>query len=204
MIVNRAEPTTQSDTPPTDQGKRRSRFFVVSLADERAGVRHGCWIDGDQPVHAMRAEISAMLQRSEQPEASGWAIREYDGFEGLRAEQDDFLRQLGEAARGIAKYGEIFPVLVEHLGGIGRVDEAHRLLHTCYGGAHHSIGAYAEAFYGFYYDELYELPSVVRESIDFERVGATLLERRDIYTLVAGGQLHVFARELPTAHLPTA
>lgn len=204
MNIRQAEQTTQSRTAPTEQGKLHPRFFVVSLTDEQAGVRHGCWIDGNQPVHAMRAQISAMLQRSKQPEANGWAIREYDGFEGLRAEQDDVLRQLGEAARGIAKHGEIFPVLVKHLGGLGRVDEAHRLLDTCYGGAHHSIGAYAEAYFGYFYNELYQLPSVLRESIDFERVGAKLLEAREIYTLDAGGQLHVFARELPTAHMPTA
>lgn len=192
------------NTTPNSNGTRTPRIFVVSVADERRGVRHGCWLDAALSADEMTSEIDSMVAASTQPDAGEWAIRDIEHFGPQEVNQFDYLRLLAEYGSGLQRYGAVFPPLVDYCGGIFFVATAHRFMKHNYGGSFPTLSAYAEDRLDFFYrGELDALPGYVATAIDYERVGQNLLDDDSVFTLEAEGELHVFATEIEnTAHMP--
>lgn len=84
------------------------RIYVACLAAYNAGRLHGVWIDADQDVDAVWAEIEAMLAASPEPGAEEWAIHDFEGFGPLRLSEYESIERVVAIAQGIAEHGLAF------------------------------------------------------------------------------------------------
>ena len=99
------------------------RVYVASLTDYNAGRLHGEWIDANQSVEAIVAEIAGMLAASPTAAAfpiSGpaeeWAIHDYDGWGGLSLGEYTSLETVSTLGNLIVEHGEAFSVYADHVG----------------------------------------------------------------------------------------
>ena len=90
------------------------RIYVACLAAYNAGRLHGEWIDADQDVDAVWAEIEAMLAASPEPGAEEWAIHDYEGFGPLRLSEYESIERVVAIARGIAEHGPAFAAWMDY------------------------------------------------------------------------------------------
>ncbi len=169
------------------------RIYVASLADYNAGRLHGRWIDADQDIDDIRAEVAAMLAESPEPVAEEWAIHDYENFAELRLSEFEDLEQVAEAARLIGRYGPVVAGLLNHLGGLDALDEANRYMEEAYRGEYDRPADYAEALLDdCYSDVLKALPDFIRCRIDYEGIADDLQMGGDIFIIEDAGQFHVF------------
>lgn len=173
-----------SDTP---------RIYVASLADYNAGWLHGRWIDADQDADTIHAQIATMLAESREPIAEEWAIHDYENFDGLRLSEYADIATVAEAARLIVQHGPVFGHLMSHFGGLSGLEEAERYMQDGYRGAFDRLEDYVEELIGDCYgDAVAKLPDFIRYHIDYEGIGHDLQYGGDIFTIEAGGKVHVF------------
>lgn len=108
------QPTPQSENNPTNDEQHETEpkpspsIYVASLADYNNGVLHGAWIDAAREPSAIRADITAMLAQSRQPDAEEWAIHDYEQFDRWRVDENDSIELVSRIARGIAQHGYAF------------------------------------------------------------------------------------------------
>lgn len=169
------------------------RIYVASLSDYNAGRLHGRWIDADQPVDAIREEITAMLAESKEPPAEEWAIHDYENFGGLRLSEWEGLENVAEAARLIVEHGEVFAGLVDHFGGLSDLEEARRYMEEGYQGEFGSLADYAQSFVEECYSDAIEaLPEFLRYHIDYDGIGRDMELGGDVFTVEHEHKVHVF------------
>jgi antirestriction protein len=171
--------TTQTDTP---------RIYVASLSDYNAGRLHGVWIDADQDVEDIRAEISDMLSESSEESAEEYAIHDYEGFAGISIDEDDDLDQIADIAKQIANHGEAYGAYVEHVG----VDYASpQDFEDTYCGRWDSEVDYAEDHIGQLHD-LDQIMGSLASYFDYESYARDLF-LSDLYSVDSSdGGVHVF------------
>lgn len=108
------DPTTQSENQPhtseqhETEPKPSPSIYVASLSDYNNGVLHGTWMDAAREPQAIRADISAMLQRSRDPGAEEFAIHDYEQFGRWRVHEYDSIELVARIANGIAEHGDAF------------------------------------------------------------------------------------------------
>lgn len=91
----------------------RPRIYVASLSDYNAGRLHGRWIDVDQDLENILAEVTAMLAESREPIAEEWAIHDYEGFGSWSPSEWEPLETVATVAQGIAEHGPAYAAYVK-------------------------------------------------------------------------------------------
>ena len=167
------------------------RIYVASLSDYNAGRLHGRWIDADQDVDAIRAEIAAMLAESTEEVAEEWAIHDHDNFAGYDVPEHADLEHVSQVAALIAEHGRVFAELLEHFGG--DLDDARTHIRHGYRGAYRDIADYASEFFeDVYHEALEALPGFIQWHIDWAGVGRDLELGGHILTVECDGSVHIF------------
>ncbi len=84
------------------------RIYVACLAAYNNGRLYGCWIDADQSVEEIWADVQAMLAESPEPGAEEWAIHDYEGFGLLHLSEWESFERVAAIAAGIEEHGSAF------------------------------------------------------------------------------------------------
>lgn len=119
------------------------RIYVASLSDYNAGRLHGEWIEADQPIEEIQAQVQAMLAASPEPIAEEWAIHDFEGFGPWQLGEYEDLAVVARIATGIAEHGEAFAAWAHTLeqptlDGLDGFEDA-------YHGSWSSLSDYAES-----------------------------------------------------------
>jgi antirestriction protein len=185
--MNKTSLLTQEETTETP------RIYVASLADYNAGRLHGRWIDADQSVDDIHAEIAELLAESRELIAEEWAIHDYENFGGLRLSEFEDLEFVAEVARLMGEHGTMFAELVAHFGGTSGVEEARRHMEEGYCGEFDKLEHFAEQFLDDCYgDALKSLPDFIRYHIDYEGIARDMELSGDVFTIKHGRKVCVF------------
>lgn len=189
-----SERSEERSEPHTDTKSHagRPRIYVASLADYNEGRIYGRWLRVPEEVSELEREIREMLAAAPAPGAEEWAVHDHEGFFGIHIGEWPDLAKLCQAATFIAEHGELFAKLVDHLGGLGSLDEAERYMTEGCRGYFDSLAEFAEELFSDTTPELDALPQILLSAIDWEEVGRELELCGDIFTVMCGRHLHVF------------
>ena len=169
---------------------RRSRRDVASdypicLAAYNNGILHGAWIDAQQGVEAIKADIRKMLKASPIEGAEEYAVHDHEGFEGLSLSEYESIEQIVEKAEFIAEHGRLGAELTNYFGD---PESARTALEDHYAGEFRSVAEFAEQIT----EETTEIPESLLFYIDYDRM-ARDLEINDILTIQLGHEcVHIF------------
>ena len=170
------------------------RIYIASLADDKAGHDHGCWIDAYQPFELINRKIRQMLSESPRKPTRDWAIKDSQHFGDLKISEYTCLEHVAEVASGIVKHGQIFATLTAYLGGASYVDEALRYFEEGYRGEWSSLGEYAQDFMHEYYGGfIVNLPDFIKCYIDYVAMGEDMELSSEILALECNDSLHIFS-----------
>ncbi len=170
---------------------RPQRIYVACLAAYNNGILHGRWIDCNQDVEDIRAEIDQMLAESPEPGAEEFAIHDTDNLGGLHVDEFEDIEKLAELSMLIEEQGDIAAQVVSYCGGLDYLSEARRKLEENYQGVWDSMGDWAENYLessGW----LEKIPQELRFYFDFEKYALNFRYAGDIFVIEAGGEVHVF------------
>lgn len=171
--------THDNDTP---------RIYVACLASYNAGKLHGEWIDADQDVETIRAQIQAILDASPEPIAEDYAIHDYENF-GFGLHEHENLEHVAQAAELIAEHGELAQLVIEYFGGLQQLDEAAKLITEQYSGTYENRTAWAWSMLEDSGD-LDRVPEHLRPYLDVNRY-ANDLEQSDYLVLEGRREIYV-------------
>lgn len=161
------------------------KIYVACLAAYNNGILHGRWIDAEQEVDDLYADVREMLAASPMTDAEEWAIHDYEGFEGASISEYTGIEEVAELAAFIGEHGEIGGKLIGYFGDLG---DAKKTIEEAYAGEYRSLADFAEELT----EETGEVPERLRSYIDYERM-ARDLEIGDVFTVETGfEQVHVF------------
>ncbi|KCZ89741.1 antirestriction protein ArdA [Hyphomonas jannaschiana] len=161
------------------------RIYVACLAAYNNGILHGAWIDAQQGVEAINADIQKMLRASPIEGAEEYAVHDYEGFEGLSLSEYEGIQQIVDKAEFIAEHGTLGAELANYFGDL---ESAQTALEDHYAGEFHSVSEFAEQIT----EETTEIPESLRFYIDYERM-ARDLEINDIIAIKLGFDcVHIF------------
>jgi antirestriction protein len=200
----------------TDTATRR--IYVACLASYNNGDPYGEWIDADQGADGIKAAIAKMLRGSKYPSAQvdcpmcdgtgmqegescfscsatgkvasaeQWAIRDYEGFEGINLSEYESIDKVAELAELLAEHGPAYAAFVDMEGMKYATAEDFR---DRYQGEWGSETAYAEHLI----DEgaMGEIPDAIAPYIDAEKFARDLFIG-DYYSIHKDGVTYVFSR----------
>lgn len=180
------------------------RIYVVSLHDYVSGRHHGAWIDASQDPDDIFDDIQDLLDRSPSNRRQGrqvavpkpkrvaeeWAIRDYEGFEGLSLGEYESIEDVAAAAQLIEEYGAKAGLIISHAGGLDYVDDAREILEGRYMGSYEDLESWAMEHLE---DALDSLPEELQGYFDYESYGRDADLGGSIFTVEADGELHVFS-----------
>jgi antirestriction protein len=100
------------------------RIYVASLADYNCGILHGTWITLDElaDLDDVTAQVDVMLRRSPAVRrglsctAEGYAVHDYEGFDGYDVDEYTTLSRVVAVAAAIAEHGEAFAAFLNDRG----------------------------------------------------------------------------------------
>ncbi len=167
------------------------RIYTACLASYNAGKLHGAWIDADQDADTIREAIAEMLKASPEAGAEEWAIHDHEGFGGYPISEMESIDNVARIAELIDEHGAIFGELLAHKGGTDYLDNAEETMRDGYGGEWDSLEDYA-ANLAEDTGALKEVPESLQRYIDFAAWGSDMEYGGDIFTIEAGGKVHVF------------
>ncbi len=93
------------------------KIYVACLAAYNGGQLHGEWIDANQEVHEIQANITSMLERSPEPYAEEWAIHDCEGFGSISISEWPGIERVSTLAKLIAAHAEPFSIWYENQDG---------------------------------------------------------------------------------------
>jgi len=82
------------------------RIYVAYLAAYNNGILHGAWLDAEQGVDTLNADIVAMLAASPNAGAEEWAIHDYEGFEGVHIAEYEGIDGVASMGDFIGEHGK--------------------------------------------------------------------------------------------------
>lgn len=150
----------------------RPRVWIGSLSDYNSGVLHGEWMDAAVSENELRAQVDAMLARSQEGPAEEWMIFDSDNFGPYQVREYEDLETLTTIARGIVEHGSAFAAYANLMdGNTGALDHFSDVLL----GAYDSREAWAQEVVDNYeveraIDRL-ELPDWLRGHIRVDLIG---------------------------------
>lgn len=185
MIDQHATPppaATPADAPAPDA----PRIYVACLSAYNAGHLHGAWIETSDP-HEVWTRARDMLAASPEPDASEWAIHDYENFCGCRISEWASFDAVCELADFIREHGELGGKLYAHH------DEdldAARSAFENYAGAHRSAAEFAEALHE---ETATPIPESLRYYIDWEALARDMELNGEIIVFRMGfDDVHIF------------
>jgi antirestriction protein len=92
------------------------RIYVACLASYNEGIHHGLWIDANQDVHELQADVAVMLASSPIVGAEEYVIYDHLGFRGFEVGEHEDLAVVSRVAHGIARHGEAFAAYMSWAG----------------------------------------------------------------------------------------
>lgn len=166
-----------------------SSIYVVCVASRAQGIEHGVDIEIDASTipDDIQSAVDAMLGESPAPDASTWAVTDWDDFPTLPEQPDfDFLCRYAEAYE---EHGEAFALWYENSpDGECSVDS----FEDAYQGEYDSTEAYVE----YFLDDtgmLRDLPKSLQRYFDYEACAHDLERAGDIWTAEASnGNVYVY------------
>lgn len=167
------------------------RVYVACLSSYNNGVLHGMWIDADQDVDDIKAEVAAMLRESKFPSGEEYAIHDYEDFpDGIASILGEYpgLDKVADVGAFLAEHGTVGAAALSNFGG--DLDEATEAMEN-YQGAFDSL----EDFAADWTEEtggLEGCPKHLQNYIDFKALGRDMELGGDIWTVRHNGSLHVF------------
>lgn len=170
-----------------------ARIYIACLAAYNNGKLHGEWIDANQDVSAIWAEVSAMLKASPEPNAEEWAMHDYEGFGEIRfSEWPDFAR-VSSIASLIEDHGDAFSLWYTNQDGAHfEVEELEEKFLEQWQGAHDSEAAFADHFLESV-GQLSEIPAWARGYLDFAALARDWKLNGDYSFVRHSGQVYVFS-----------
>ncbi len=163
------------------------RIYVACLAAYNHGVLHGRWIDALEAPDVILEEVKAMLKASPIQNAEEWAIRDYEGFEGIELSEWGGFAHIHDLAHFIQKHGKLGAKLLGHFDN--DVVLAGAALEEDYCGEFRSLAEYAEEFT----TETSTVPENLAVYIDYDTMARDLEMSSDIFTIETGfEEVHVF------------
>lgn len=163
------------------------RIYVACLAAYNNGCLHGAWINANQEVESLYAEVKNMLSISPMPRAEEWAIHDYEGFgEGVLSEYTG-LEKVAELAEFLAEHGELGSETLSHF--CGDIDSARQALEEHYHGEFDS----EEEFAYHWINEVdgREIPEYLQSYIDYKAMAYDFF-MNDFFSIDVGTKTHVF------------
>lgn len=162
------------------------KIYVSCLAAKNNDWEHGEWIDANQEVEAIEAEIAHMLASSPVWNAQEYEISDYDNFAGLVIKKHPCLSEVSAWAGFIAEHGALGAALIEHTGRDR--DESARLLEEYYEGAYESETDFAREFSQWTGEVL---PEHLQCYMDYEALARDLFISY-FFSVNVGRTVHVF------------
>ena len=181
----------KNDNPNLSQYQRSQietcrRVYVACLAAYNNGRLHGSWIEADQDVDAIRAEINKMLAASPMPMAEEWAIHDYEGLDGTQIEEFASVECIASLAAFAAEHGELGGELLQHFDG--NIDDATAAFEH-YAGEHKSLADFAQDLT----EQTSEIPQNLENYINYEAIARDMELNGEVFTIEVGFEcLHVF------------
>ena len=146
----------------------KPKIYVACLAAYNNGYLHGEWIDANQDVDDLYAEIKKILVSSPIPGAEEFAIHDYEGFGDMNIDEYISLEVIASIANFIVEHDDLGAAVLAHTNG--DIDEAQQLLDECYHGEYDSEEDFAESFA----ENTMEIPEHLSYYIDYERMARDL------------------------------
>lgn len=172
-----------------------SKIYVACLAAYNNGKLHGRWIDANQSIDEIHAEISAMLKASPDSFAEEWAVHDFEGLGEIKLSEWPDLTRVSALAALIEDHGDAFTLWYEIQDGarIEVDDLKEKFLEQCQG-AHDSESAFVDHLL----EETGQLSTILewaRNYFDFESYARDLRLSGD-YTFVSHrGQVYVYSND---------
>lgn len=161
-------------------------IYVACLAAYNNGYLHGKWLDANQDIDALCAEIKNILSSSPIPDAEEFAIHDYEGFGGISIEEYTSIDTVSSLAEFIVEHGELGAAVLAHANS--DIDDARRLLDECYHGEYDSEEDFAISFA----EEIMTIPDYLSYYIDYEKMARDLFIS-DYFSIIINHQTHVFS-----------
>ncbi len=193
------EVTRRGEQPETEASPPAPQIYVASLSDYNDGRLHGSWLDAARTPEELQVDITAMLAASPLPGAEEWAIHDFEGFAGVRLDENESLDTVSQLAAGLAEHGPAFAAWADIAG---RDEETLQRFEEAYLGHWDSLAAYAdELFEDLGYAELLDkaMPAGMQPYVRFdaEAFGRDLHLGGDIsYAFAPGGGIWLFDNRL--------
>lgn len=163
------------------------QIWVTSELDAANGITHGRWMNANQPVEQLRADVDALLATSPyqavtRTPATTWSIADSRDFGDCQVREHEELQWISLVGQGIVEHGLAFAAWAdvmeaeEELGGFD----------TAYLGHYDNLHAYIEQLINdLGYDELLDkaVPASIRPYVKID-ITATAND------LLLGGDLH--------------
>ncbi len=163
------------------------KIYVACLAAYNNGILHGQWIEANQEVEAIQAEIQDMLTQSPIANAEEWAIHDYEGFYGLQLSEYEDITEVAEMAALIEKHGEAWARYVDHVGMDNATGDGFK---EAYHGQWDSEEDFAENLA----EETMKIPEHLQYYIDYEKLARDLFIDEYFSAEGEGCKVYVFSR----------
>lgn len=172
------------------------RIYVASLSDYNNGILHGVWIDAEQDSDEIQDAINAMLANSPTAQRTGqtaeeWAIHAYEGFCGIRLDENEDLDTVSDLANALDEHGEVFARFYDYSASGTDVQTCIEQFESAYHGTFDNIRAFAEQ-YAEDIDLLGSVPDHLRYYFDLESWAQDLELNGDITTIDVSDGIAVF------------
>ncbi|QKR98572.1 antirestriction protein ArdA [Sphingomonas sp. CL5.1] len=175
----------------TNLSDSNPRIYVACLAAYNNGYLHGAWIDADQDADEIKDEIAAMLARSPIKGAEEYAIRDYEGFEGVSIKEYAGIDTVARMGAFIAEHGALGAGLLEQF--VGDMDEAETALRDCYHGKFASLADFMEDLTA---ESGITIPEALRYYIDWKAMARDAEMNGEFFTVeTAHDEVHVFSSQ---------
>jgi antirestriction protein len=165
------------------------RIYVACLAAYNGGRLHGEWIDVDQSADEIHEAIKQMLSQSPEPSAEEWAIHDHENFQGIEIGESASIETVVDIAALLREHDGVGAIAYNHFSDL---DEARKALAEQYYGEWSSLADWAEDYLKDT-GGLENVPESLRGYIDFERWARDQEMGGDIFSVEAGGKVHIFS-----------
>lgn len=161
-------------------------IYVACLAAYNNGKLHGAWIDATLGPDAILAAVQAMLAASPEPDASEWAIHDYEGFYSLTLSEWEGFADVHAYAIFIEAHGRLGAKLLAYANDI---DHAKAMLEEDYAGCYQCLADFAQELT----EETTTIPKNLTYYIDYERMACDMEMSGDVTTFeTAHDEVHIF------------
>lgn len=178
--------TIPTHTPHTADLEDTPCIYVACLAAYNNSILHGTWIDATLEPDAIYEATQAMLKASPIPDATEWAIHDYDGFHSVRLSEWEGFSEVHAYATFILKHGQLGADLIAHTD---TMELAQTAIEENYAGCYKNTADFARELT----EDTTTIPEYLAYYIDYDRMARHMEMSRDIFTIETdNGDVHVF------------